>query len=261
MTSNTSSFHQVRSLEIELDGGAAVPALKRFHSALEALPREGIHARMKPVWNELCYNLESFNPAFTAVLLKVQTTLGVSDYRRRDAALQHLIVPLAGEYGLGAEHPMGKTHRQLFSDFYTSVCGAELEALLAEGIRPAHAEAFFAAMLRDITTGGSSGDAAAQASYALGYNLAIEYLAAYEKTWMLEAFQRLNKTAFAPEGRRLDWVFLEVHAIGEPLHAELGHKAVTDLVPAEHAAILRRAMVDHDRDMAAFYNALADMLV
>jgi len=34
--------------------------------------------------HELAYNLESFNPAFTAVLLKVQSTIGLSDYVRRD---------------------------------------------------------------------------------------------------------------------------------------------------------------------------------
>ena len=34
--------------------------------------------------HELAYNLESFNPAFTAVLLKVQRTIGLSDYVRRD---------------------------------------------------------------------------------------------------------------------------------------------------------------------------------
>ena len=31
-----------------------------------------------------------------------------------------------------------------------------------------------------------------QASYALGYNLAIEYLADYEKTWMLDSFRELD---------------------------------------------------------------------
>ena len=49
---------------------------------------------------ELAYNLESFNPAFTAVLLKVQSTIGHSDYVARDLALKHLIQPLAGEYGM-----------------------------------------------------------------------------------------------------------------------------------------------------------------
>jgi hypothetical protein len=77
---------------------------------------------------------------------------------------------------------------------------------------------------------------------------------------MLEAFQVLDKRVLAPAGRTTDWVFLEVHAVGEPMHAELGHNAVTALVPAAHTAILRRAMGDHDRDFAAFYNALADML-
>ena len=49
---------------------------------------------------ELAYNLESFNPAFTAVLLKVQATIGHSDYVARDMALKNLIQPLAGEYGM-----------------------------------------------------------------------------------------------------------------------------------------------------------------
>ncbi len=43
---------------------------------------------------ELAYNLESFNPAFTAVLLKVQSTIGHSDYVARDLALKNLIQPL-----------------------------------------------------------------------------------------------------------------------------------------------------------------------
>ncbi len=57
--------------------------------------------------HELAYNLESFNPAFTAVLLKVQRTIGVSDYVGRDIALKHLIQPLAGEYGMHNNEPQG----------------------------------------------------------------------------------------------------------------------------------------------------------
>lgn len=50
-----------------------------------------------------------------------------------------------------------------------------------------------------------------QASYALGYNLAIEYLADYEKTWMLDSFRLLNKQVLEPQGRPLShWEFLEV---------------------------------------------------
>lgn len=40
-----------------------------------------------------------------------------------------------------------------------------------------------------------------QASYALGYNLAIEYLADYEKTWMLDSFRDLNSRIFSKAGR------------------------------------------------------------
>jgi len=241
---------------------ASIPALRRFHSLLENLPASEVHARLRPVWAELCYNLESFNPVFTAVLLKVQCTLGASDYVRRDAALQNLIVPLAGEYGLAAEYKLGKTHRQLFSDFYASVTpGGSLEALLASAPDQRASRAFFSAMLRDVSTcGGAGGDVMEQASYALGYNLAVEYLAAYEKTWMLDAFRVLSERVLAPQGQQVDWLFLEVHAVGEPMHAELGHAAVTQLVPAQHVHLLERAIADHDRDFAAFYNTLADML-
>lgn len=47
----------------------------------------------------------------------------------------------------------------------------------------------------------------AQASYALGYNLAIEYLADYEKTWMLDSFRDINSTVL---NKDIDWIFLEV---------------------------------------------------
>lgn len=240
---------------------ASIPALRRFHSLLEELPAERCAELLRPVWAELCFNLESFNPVFSAVMLKVQCTLGASDYVRRDEALQCLIVPLAGEYGLAEQHKLGKTHRQLFSDFYSSVTGEPLEALLASRPSQEAAQAFFAAMLRDVTSaGGAGGGALEQASYALGYNLAVEYLAAYEKTWMLDAFRVLDARVLAPQGRVLDWLFLEVHAVGEPMHAELGHAAVTAMVPAEHLHLLQRAVCDHDRDFAAFYNRLSDML-
>ena len=51
-----------------------------------------------------------------------------------------------------------------------------------------------------------------------------------------------------------------MHADGEAEHAALGHAAVTGFVPAAAEATLARAMLDHDRDFAVFYNRLADML-
>lgn len=104
--------------------------------------------RMWRAWNELCFNLESFNPIFTAVMLKVQCTIGLSDYEARDEALQQLIVPLGGEYGLSAGSPLKKTHRQLFAEFYESVTGDKLTALLERGVRPVASEELFSAMLR-----------------------------------------------------------------------------------------------------------------
>jgi hypothetical protein len=78
---------------------------------------------------------------------------------------------------------------------------------------------------------------------------------------MLDAFRALDARVLAPAGRPLrEWLFLEVHAEGEAEHAALGHAAAAALAPAAHAPLLRRAMADHDRDFAVFYNALAAML-
>lgn len=63
------------------------------------------------MFRELCFNLESFNPAFTSCLLMVQRTIGVSDYERRDLALKNLIQPLAGEYGMHNGQPQVRCKR------------------------------------------------------------------------------------------------------------------------------------------------------
>lgn len=256
----TVSKAAIQSLEAELDAGESVKALRRFNDLLEGLSAEQLDTQMWRVWNEMAYNLESFNPVFTACLLKVQCTLGATDYVRRDECLRSLIQPLAGEYGMHNGEPMGKTHRKLFSEFYTSVTGESLEGLLSQGVRPAASEHLFACMMRDITTGGGHTDGIKQASYALGYNLAVEYLAAYEKTWLLESFHTLDRNVLAAQGKVVDWLFLDVHATGEPEHAELGHASVAALVPASHTDVLREAMHAHDRDFAHYYNELCNML-
>jgi len=114
--------------------------------------------------------------------------------------------------------------------------------------------------MRDVQGGGGGAGAVEQASYALGYNLAVEYLADPEKTWLLESFRRFHARVLAPLGRDVAWEFLEVHAEGEKEHAEVGHEAVAAFAPASHVEILRRAMRDHDRDFAAYYHRLADLL-
>jgi len=220
---------------------------------------------LRPVFVELAHDLESFNPAFTAVVLSVQMTLGFSDYKRRDAALQALVQPLAGEYGIAIGQPLLQTHRQLFASWYESTMGEPLETLLAEGAVPAKSLALFSAMMNDIQTGGGAteraNDPVAKASYALGYNLAIEYLADYEKTWLLDAFRSLDARVIGPlTGRKPDYLFMEVHAEHECEHAALGHAAVTGFVPSSQVETVREAVAKHDADLATFYGGLADML-
>ncbi len=53
---------------------------------------------------------------------------------------------------------------------------------------------------------------------------------------------------------------MQVHAEGEAEHAALRHAAVTGFAPAAAEVTLARAIRDHDRDFAAFYGRLADVL-
>ena len=96
---------RVQSLEAELDSGASVKALRRFNDNIAKLDKDTWAAKLRPgacrrrahataptsdshstsqhgclpaVFNELAHNLETFNPAFTAVVLKVQMTVGES---------------------------------------------------------------------------------------------------------------------------------------------------------------------------------------
>lgn len=249
-------------MQSELDNGAGVAALRRFNGHLASLPETSWETKLAPVMNELAYNLESFNPAFTAVLLRVQSTIGKTDYVRRDNALKHLIQPLAGEYGMHNGEPQARTHRELFSVFYSDLMRQPLDDVLKKNPEPHFSKILFEKMMKDLSGPGEGVHGPLElASYALGYNLAIEYLADYEKTWMLDAFRELNARVLEPQGRPLtEWLFLEVHAEGEAEHAALGHAAVASLVPVSHERILRRAMQDHDRDFAAFYNEMANLL-
>ena len=80
-----------------------------MHSIMDETFHSCAEPKLRKVMAELAYNLESFNPAFTAVLLKVQSTIGHSDYVARDMALKHLIQPLAGEYGMHNGQEQGAT--------------------------------------------------------------------------------------------------------------------------------------------------------
>ena len=135
-----------------LDNGASVAALRRFNSLLANLPEESWEAKLGPVMNELAYNLESFNPAFTAVLLSVQRTIGKTDYVRRDSALKNLIQPLAGEYGMHNGEAQARTHRELFSIFYADLMKQPLEDVLAKNPEPRMSKVLFEQMMRDLSS-------------------------------------------------------------------------------------------------------------
>lgn len=251
----------VVALEADLQQGAGIDALVRFNAALRALPADSWRQRLTPVLAELCFNLESFNPAFASVILRVQSSLGSSDYLRRDAALKRLIVPLAGEYGMHNGEAQSKTHRELFDDWVYSLLGRSASSLIEEEREPAAARAMWDRMAADIgSCGGEPACPLTGAAYALGYNLAIEFLADFEKRWMLDSFRDMHARYMASQGVQPDWLFLEVHAEDEKEHACIGHEAVTSFVPAELQDTVARAMRNHDRDFAVFYNAMSDLL-
>ena len=83
-----------------------------------------------------------------------------------------------------------------------------------------------------------------QACYALGYNLAIEYMASYEKPWMLDAFRQLNREVLAPSGCGLqEWLFLEVRLC--PHRPPTPH--ATRYLDNKCVGVITRACVSHVR--------------
>eukprot|EP00954_Amorphochlora_amoebiformis_P007662 594231-Amorphochlora_amoeboformis.AAC.2 len=74
------SKQMVQLLEKELDQGHSIDALKSFNGALSNLSKEEFGRclrnkfwaiqKMGPVFAEMAHNLESFNPVFTACMLK-----------------------------------------------------------------------------------------------------------------------------------------------------------------------------------------------
>ena len=267
------SQEAIVSLERELDQGASLQALRRFNDNLRALSSDAEwHSKLKKVMHLLAHNLESFNPAFSACVLQVQLSIGATDYEKRDAALKLLIRPLAGEYGMRSDDVssarQGPTHRELFQSFYEDLLKEPLKSVLAEDASPKVSADLLEQMMADILGAGAERALAAEkvkaspnsvdrAAYALGYNLAIEYLADYEKTWMLDSFRALDSQLSLD---LKEWAFLEVHAEGEAEHAAIGHAATAALVDEPRTFLLRAAMRDHDADFARFYNALADVL-
>lgn len=105
-------------LQRKLNEGEGMSALRRFNDSLGRLHSTNWRPALMPVLAELCFNLESFNPAFAHIVLMVQKSIGVSDYEARDEALRRLIVPLAGEYGMHNGEPQSgfsSTFPSLFS--------------------------------------------------------------------------------------------------------------------------------------------------
>ena len=108
----------------------------------------------------------------------------------------------------------GKTHRQLFDSWVTSMGFPSASSLTQDGPEPTAGKLLFEQMTRDIGSNGgcAEGGPLTRACYALGYNLAIEFMADYEKRWMLESFRALDGQLFAPQGHDVDWLFLEVRS-------------------------------------------------
>ena len=62
----------------------------------------------------------------------------------------------------------GKTHRQLFSEWYEGLWGEPLADLMAEGARPVASEALYGQMMRDILSGGQTSNPVDQVRFCSG---------------------------------------------------------------------------------------------
>ena len=65
----------------------------------------------------------------------------------------------------------GKTHRELFSEWYEDLMGEPLAEAMAQNPRPDAAVALFDQMMRDIMGGGACADAMGQVRFYFGKGL------------------------------------------------------------------------------------------
>ena len=185
---------------------------------------------------------------FALIACHVQATVDHSDYVSRYQTMQSLLQPFASEYAIEPNRTLGKTHRQLFAEFYKQATGKVFPskyphsgAWIACGRRWGNAQ-----IARLECNNLSSMD---RAKYNLGYHWAVEHLSVNEFDQLLLAWTKLGIVA----------PYMQAHCEVEEEHAGCAVSAVTSF-GSTGDAFVRQGVLDHEDDLAGFYGECATLI-
>ncbi len=225
--------------------GDAVRAMTAYYARLPELPTTERPALL----HGMGYNFEFYDGMFACIAANVQMAMDAIDYTARYQAMQHLLLPFCSEYGIEANRPLLRTHRQLFAEFYQSVAGRAMPQRYDESSSPwlQTSRRWCRKMARTLSCRGSSPED--RARFNLGYFWAIERLSIDEMELMRQAWGRIGYKA----------AYLEAHCEVEPDHDRWVTRAVSALCGDQHPQ-LTSAVAAHEAELAGYYRELTRLL-
>lgn len=226
--------------------GKSTEAIRSFCACLPELP--------PTVYPEALLGMghlyEAFDLMFAVIAESVQATHDQSPYAARYVTMQNVLRPFASEYGIEPDRPLQKTHRQLYSDFYSAATGVAWPSLY-----PADSESPWLACGRRWTETMVSRlqrddlDANGRAAYNLGYHWAVEALSVNEFDQLTVAWRSLG----------FDAPYMNAHCEVEEEHAGCAIGAVISFASVDDPLVIQGAR-DHETDLAGFYEQCAELI-
>jgi hypothetical protein len=225
--------------------GSAVESMRGFYRALPREPR----SEWPRMMHGMGYNFEFYDALFALVLATVQLSFDEGDYTPRHQAMQAALLPFCSEFGIELGQDLRRTHRSLYAEFIHIATGA----VMPERYPPGDDNPWlvvsrrWAARMRARLAGPDG--SVERAQYALGYLWAVERLSVQEFGLMRAAWRGLGVEA----------AYLQAHCEVEEDHDAYATRALLAFASAEEPSV-RRAIRDHEEDLAGYYAELARLL-
>lgn len=225
--------------------GSAVAAMSAFYVGLPAQPR----STWPRLMHGMGYNFEFYDALFPLVLANVQLSFDGGDYTPRYQAMQAALVPFCSEFGIELRQDLQRSHRSLYAEFFRVATGVDMP----ERYPPGDGNPWLTTSRR--WAGRMRARLAAPieaidlARYSLGYLWAVERLSVDEFDLMRSAWHGLGVKA----------AYLDAHCAVEEDHDAFATRALLAFVSPDEA-IVRRAVRDHEEDLAGYYRDLAGLL-
>ena len=226
----------------ELINGDAKYALDEFYTRrLSEVPK----AQWSRMMHGMGYNFEYYDYMFSIMSSHVQGALD-SDYTVRYNTMQHLLQPYCSEFGIEVARPLGRTHRQLYKEFYELVNGHKMPERYPSGanewlsISKKWADCMLHRLLRPNST------PTERAKYNVAYHWAVEYLSQLEFELMRDGWKAQGVNA----------AYLDAHCAVETEHSNHATAALLTCAKA-HEAIVKEAVQDHEEDLAGYYREIS----